>query len=55
MEKCCDLQERRGERAMFADLVGFIERQVKIPSGPVFGYIQGPQHTNFKTPTASNF
>lgn len=35
----CDLQERRGERATFTDLVGFIERQVKIASDPVFGCI----------------
>ncbi len=26
----CELQERRGNRAMFSDLVKFIERQVKF-------------------------
>ena len=51
----CDLQERRGNRAMFADLVGFIERQVKIASDPVFGNIQDPQLTNSKASTVSHF
>lgn len=40
---------------MFTDLVGFIERQVKIASDPVFGNIQVPQLTNSKTFTASHF
>lgn len=40
---------------MFTDLVGFIERQVKIASDPVFSNIQDPQLTNFKTSTASHF
>lgn len=36
----CDLQERRGHRALFKDLVFFIEKQVKIASDPLFGNIQ---------------
>ena len=37
----CDLQERRGYRAMFQDFVAFIERQVKILSDPLFGDLHG--------------
>ncbi|XP_076853974.1 uncharacterized protein LOC143509288 [Brachyhypopomus gauderio] len=46
----CDLQERRGTRAMFADFVTFIERQVKIMSDPLFGDLQGTPsyHTSLK-------
>lgn len=51
----CDLQERRGDRATFTDLVGFIERQVKIASDPVCGNIQDLQLTNSKTSNASHF
>ncbi len=36
----CDIQERCGRRAMFSDIVTFIERQVKIAMDPVFGDIQ---------------
>lgn len=36
----CELQERRGRRAKFTDIVDFIERQVKIASDPLFGDIQ---------------
>ena len=39
----CDLQERRGQRAMFSDLVKFIEKQVKIVSDPLFGNIYDTQ------------
>lgn len=33
----CKLQECHGNRAMFSDLVRFIEHQVKILSDPLFG------------------
>lgn len=36
----CDLQETRGQRALFGDVVAFIEKQVKIASDPLFGNIQ---------------
>lgn len=36
----CDIQERGRRRAMFVDIVNFIERQVKIAMDPVFGDIQ---------------
>lgn len=39
----CELQERRGNRATFPDLVNFIEQEVKILSNPVFGNIQETQ------------
>lgn len=35
----CELQEHRGYRALFHDLVNFIEKQVKIMSDPLFGDI----------------
>lgn len=35
-----DIQEKHSRRAKFADIVGFIERQVKILTDPVFGNIQ---------------
>ena len=35
----CDIQERRGFRATFTDLVDFLERQVKILCHPLFGDI----------------
>lgn len=35
----CELQERRGYRAMFPDMVNFLENQVKILSHPLFGDI----------------
>lgn len=35
----CEIQERRGFRATFTDLVNFLERQVKILSHPLFGDI----------------
>lgn len=38
--RACQLQEQRGHRARFSDLVDFIERQVKILSDPLFGNIQ---------------
>lgn len=36
----CELQERHNRRATFADIVDFIEKQVKIATDPVFGDIQ---------------
>ncbi|XP_034530056.1 uncharacterized protein LOC117805434 [Notolabrus celidotus] len=33
----CDIQERFHRRANFRDIVGFIERQVKIANDPIFG------------------
>lgn len=36
----CEIQERRRQRAVFSDLVHFIERQAKIVNDPVFGNIQ---------------
>ena len=36
----CDIQERCRRRAMFVDIVNFIERQLKIAMDPVFGDIQ---------------
>ena len=35
-----DIQEKCGRRAMFADIVNFTEREVKIVMDPVFGDIQ---------------
>lgn len=35
----CDIQ-KVGHRAIFSDIVEFIERQVKIVSDPLFGSIQ---------------
>nr|XP_057925588.1 uncharacterized protein LOC131127575 isoform X1 [Doryrhamphus excisus]XP_057925589.1 uncharacterized protein LOC131127575 isoform X1 [Doryrhamphus excisus] len=50
----CDLLERRGQRAVFTDLVTFIERQVKIASDPLFGNIQDSQRTNFKASNSNH-
>lgn len=36
----CDIQEVHHHRAVFSDIVDFIEHQVKIVSDPVFGNIQ---------------
>lgn len=36
----CGIQERNKRRAMFVDIVFFIEHQVKIATDPVFGIIQ---------------
>lgn len=36
----CDLQEQRGHRVSFKDLVQFIECQVKTLSNPLFGDIK---------------
>ena len=36
----CDIQEKFRRRAMFVDIVNFIQRQVKIAMDPVFGDIQ---------------
>lgn len=49
----CDLQEKRGQRALFTDLVIFIEKQVKVASDPLFGNILDPQQPNSKTSTAA--
>lgn len=64
-----DLQERRGQRPVFSDLVMFIETQVKIFSDPLFGNIQDSHTTTtskastlshvranpIKTPRGSSF
>lgn len=39
----CELQERRAYRAVFLNLVNFIERQVKILLDPLFGNVQETQ------------
>lgn len=49
----CELQEKRGQRALFTDLVAFIEKQVKIASDPLFGNIQDPQLSTPKTSNSS--
>ncbi len=36
----CDIQERYHRRAIFVDIVTFMERQVKILMDPVFGNLQ---------------
>lgn len=36
----CEIQERHQERAIFSDIVDFIERQARILTDPVFGNIQ---------------
>ena len=52
--RACQLQEERGHRATFPDLVDFMERQVKILSDPLFGNIQDDKpSTTFKTSTFS--
>ena len=38
--KACDIQEKHRKRTMFADIVTFIEREVRITTDPVFGDIQ---------------
>ena len=43
-KSACDLQEH-GRRAKFADLVNFIEKQVKILSNPLFGNIHDTKQT----------
>ncbi|KAI2661518.1 Gag polyprotein [Labeo rohita] len=45
----CELQERRGLRATFPDMVNFLETQVKILSHPLFGDITDTQLTTSKT------
>ena len=50
----CDLQDRSGRRAMFNDLVAFIEKQVRIASDPLFGNIQDSQQTNLKASNISH-
>ncbi|KAL7852949.1 hypothetical protein SRHO_G00187340 [Serrasalmus rhombeus] len=37
-----DIQEKEGRRADFADLVGYINRQAKIASDPLFGDVKDP-------------
>lgn len=50
----CDLQERRGCRVLFIDLVNFVEKQVRIASDPLFGNIQDSKCTSCnKPPTVS--
>lgn len=44
----CDLQERNRRRAMFVDIVNFIEHQVKIATDPVFGNIQDDRPSTAK-------
>lgn len=39
----CNIMENSNRRALFFDIVTFIERQVKIVSDPVFGNIQNAQ------------
>ena len=41
----CDIMEQTGNRAVFVDLVNFIEKQVKIVSDPMFGNINEPSTT----------
>ena len=50
----CDLQDRSGRRALFNDLVAFIEKQVRIASDPLFGNIQDSQPTNLKASNISH-
>lgn len=50
----CELQEKNGQRALFTDLVAFIEKQVKIASDPLFGNIQDPQHSTPKGFNSNN-
>lgn len=40
--EACNIQERHRKRAMFVDIVTFIEREVRIATDPVFGDIQDP-------------
>lgn len=52
----CEIQECRGCRVIFPDLVNFIERQVKILSDPLFGNIQETQpHNSVKHQVMSKF
>lgn len=39
-DRACELQEQRGDRAKFPDLVNLIEKQVKMLSDPLFGNTQ---------------
>ena len=50
----CDLQDPSGQRALFNDLVAFIEKQVRIASDPLFGNIQDSQPTNLKASNISH-
>ena len=48
----CDIHEQTGRRAVFVDLVNFIEKQVKIVSDPLFGNIQDtPSSSQARTAT----
>ncbi|XP_017297078.2 uncharacterized protein LOC108251331 [Kryptolebias marmoratus] len=49
----CDLQENSGQRALFTDLVAFIEKQVKVASDPLFGNIMDFQQLNSKNSNKS--
>lgn len=44
----CELQERRGHRATFPDMVNFLETQVKILFHPLFGDITDAQPNTLK-------
>ena len=44
----CDIQEKHRRRAMFPDIVIFVERQVRIATDPVFGNIQDAPSLLFK-------
>ena len=44
----CELQERRNQRPTFNNITIFIERQVKILTDPVFGYIQDAPSVTIK-------
>ena len=46
----CEIQERRGYRATFPDMVNFLENQVKILSHPLFGYISDPRPSTLTKP-----
>ena len=50
-----DLLEKNGRRALFVDLVTFIEKQVKIASDPLFGNIQDSPPTKSKSSKTSHF
>ncbi|KAL7880597.1 hypothetical protein SRHO_G00028510 [Serrasalmus rhombeus] len=43
-----DIQEKEGRRADFADLVGYINRQAKIASDPLFGDVKDPHDAKEK-------
>ncbi|KAK0146738.1 hypothetical protein N1851_013945 [Merluccius polli] len=44
----CDIQERRGYRATFLDIVCFLENQVKVLSHPLFGDISDARPNTLK-------